>query len=213
MRHRVLLVHGHLRERLRRAIRNEDRIETESAAPALPLRNRSAALPVEDLVVVRSPQEEHRLEPSRTVSGPLQQLQDACTAEALVYVRRIHAREAAKLFDEESGVIDEVVPADLIVQDGRREPDDLLETVRLNLRIGTILVDQLDVGLAKLGRNLAELASFVVTKAIRCTDPATRSPSLSRSPRRPLSPSSGGTPGVLPDSTTRPVRARSRVPL
>ncbi len=158
MRHRVLLAHGHLRERLRGAIWDEDRIETESAAPALPLRNRSPAFPVEDLVVIRRPQEEHRLEPSRTVSGPLQQLQDACTAEALVYVRRIHAREAAKLFDEKSGVIDEVVPADLIVQDGRREPDDLFETVRLNLRIGTILVDQLDVGLAKLRRDLAELA-------------------------------------------------------
>src|SRR5438128_3733774 len=158
MRHRVLLAHGHLRDRLRRASRDEDRIETESAAPSLPVRNRSAALRVEDLVVVRRPQEEHGLEPSRTVSGSVQQLQDACTAEALVYVRRIHAREAAKLFDEQSGVIDEVVPADLIVQDGRREPDDLLETVRLNLRIGTILVDQLDVDLAKLGRNLAELA-------------------------------------------------------
>src|SRR3989454_1478888 len=158
MRHRVLLGHGHLRKRLRRAIRDEDRIETESAAPPLPVGNRSAALPVEDLVVVRSPQEEHGLEPRGTVSGPLQQLQDACTAEALVYVRRIHAREAAKLFDEESGVIDEVVPADLIVQDGRRELDDLLETVRLNLRIGTIVVDQLDVDLAKLRRDLAELA-------------------------------------------------------
>ncbi len=158
MRHRVLLAHGHLRERLRRAIRDENRIETESAAPSLPVRNRSAAFAVEDLVVVRSPQEEHGLEPSRTVSGPVQQLQDACAAEALVYVRRIHAREATKLLDEQSGVIDEVVPADLIVQDGRREPDDLLETVCLNLRIGAILVDQLDVGLAKLGRNLAELA-------------------------------------------------------
>src|SRR5256712_7318233 len=135
MRHRVLLAHGHLRERLRRAIRDENRIETKSAAPSLPVRNRSAAFAVDDLVVVRRPQQEHRLEPSRTVSGPLQQLQDACTAEALVYVRRIHAREAAKLFDEEAGVIDEVVPADLIVQDGRREPDDLFETVRLNLRI------------------------------------------------------------------------------
>src|SRR2546422_11323855 len=62
--------------------------------------------------------------------------------------------------------------------------------------------------LAETSRNLP---SFVVTKAIRCTDPATRSPSLSRSPRRPLSPSSGGTPGAPPDSTTRPVRARSRV--
>src|SRR2546426_710462 len=70
MRHRVLLGHGHLRERLRRAIRDEDRID----------------------------------------------------------------------------------------QDGRREPDDLLETVRLNLRIGTIVVDQLDVDLAKLRRDLAELA-------------------------------------------------------
>ena len=158
MRHRVLLGHGHLCERLRRAIRDEDRIETESAAPALPLWNRPAAFPMEDLVVVRRPQEEHGLEPGRTVSGPVQQLQDACTAEALVYVRRVHAREAAKLFDEQSGVIDEVVPADLIVEDGRREPDDLLETVRLNLRIGTILVDQLDVGLAEFRRDLAELA-------------------------------------------------------
>src|SRR5256886_10756948 len=87
MRHRVLLGQGHLCERLRRAIRDEDRIETESAAPALPLWNRPAAFPMEDLVVVRRPQEEHGLEPSRTVSGPVQQLQDACTAEALVYVR------------------------------------------------------------------------------------------------------------------------------
>ena len=158
MRHRVLLGHGHLCERLRRAIRDEDRIETESAAPALPLWNRPAAFPMEDLVVVRRPQEEHGLEPGRTVSGPVQQLQDTSTAEALVYVRRVYAREAAKLFDEQSGVIDEVVPADLIVEDGRREPDDLLETVRLNLRIGTILVDQLDVGLDKLRRDLAELA-------------------------------------------------------
>src|SRR5437899_3855389 len=143
MRHRVLLGHGHLRERLRRAIRDEDRIETESAAPALAVGNRSAALRVEDLVVVRSPQEEHRLEPSRTVSGPVQQLQDACTAEALVYVRRIHAREAAKLFDEEFGVINEVVPADLIVEDGCCESDDVLEPVQLNLRIGTSGVELL----------------------------------------------------------------------
>jgi len=158
MRYRVLLAHGHLRERLRRAIRDEDRIETESAAPALPVRNRSPAFPVEDLVVVRRPQEEHRLEPSRAVSGPLEQFQDPSAAEALVYVRRVHAREAAELFDEQSGVIDEVVPADLVVQDGRREPDDLLETVRLDLRIGTILVDQLDIRFAKLRRDLAELA-------------------------------------------------------
>src|SRR5438093_1483827 len=157
MRHTVLLGHGHLRERLRGAIRHEDRIETESAAPALPVRNRSPALPVEDLVVVRRPQEEHRLEPGRTVSGPLQQLQDARTAEALVYVRRVHAREAAKLFDEQSGVIDQIVPADLVVQDGGCEPDNLLETVRLDLRVRAILVDHLDVGLAEFRRDLAEL--------------------------------------------------------
>ena len=38
---------------------------------------------MEDLVVVRRPQKEHRLEPSHTVSGPVQQFQDARTAEAL----------------------------------------------------------------------------------------------------------------------------------
>src|SRR2546425_1091010 len=158
MRYRVLLAHGHLRERLRRPIRDEDWIETESAVPTLPVRNRSPALPVEDLVVVRRPEEEHGLEPSRAVSGPLQQFQNACTAEALVYVRRIHAREAPELFDEQSGVIDEVVAANLVVKDGRREPDDLLETVRLDLRIGSILANQLDVRIAKLRRDLAELA-------------------------------------------------------
>src|SRR2546426_8671293 len=158
IRRRVLPAHVHLRERLRCTIRHKDRIETESAAPALPVGNRSAAFPVEDLVVVRRPQQEHGLEPSHTVSGPVQQFQDARAAEALVYVRRIHAREAAKLFDEQPGVIDEVVPADLVVQDSGREPDDLLETVRLDLRVRAILVDQLDVGLAELRRDLAELA-------------------------------------------------------
>src|SRR3989442_15643195 len=101
MRHRVLLAHGHLRECLRGAVRDEDRIETESAAPALPLRDRSATLPVEDLVVVRRPQEEHRLEASRTVSGAVQQLQNACTAKPLVYVRRIHARSEERRVGKE----------------------------------------------------------------------------------------------------------------
>ncbi len=158
MGHRVLLRHRHLRERLRRAARDEDRIETESTAPALPVRNRPPAFPVEDLVLICRPQEEHGLEPGQAVSGPLQQFQDPRTPEALVYVRRVHAGEAAKLFDEQPGVIDEVVPAELVVEDRRREPDDLLETVRLNLRIGTIVVDQLDVDFAKLRRDLAELA-------------------------------------------------------
>src|SRR3989442_4056548 len=107
----------HLHERIGGVILDESRIETKSAAPSLPVRNRSAAFAVEDLVVVRRPQQEHRLEPSRTVSGPLQQLQDACTAEPLVCVRRIHAQEAAKLLDEESGVIAEAVPAAVIIQD------------------------------------------------------------------------------------------------
>src|SRR2546427_2901443 len=157
MRYRVLRCPAHLRERLRGPSRDRARLTTEPAAPALPVRNRPAALSVKDLVVVRRPQEEHRLEPGRTVSSPLQQLQDARTAEALVYVRRVHAREAAKLFDEESGIIDQIVPADLVVEDGRCEPDDLLETVRLDLRVRAILVDQLDVGLAEFRRDLAEL--------------------------------------------------------
>src|SRR3989454_4100305 len=135
----------------RRSDRNRIR---RSRAPG---RNRPAALSVKDLVVVRRPQEEHRLEPGRTVSGPLQQLQDARTAEALVYVRRVHAREAAKLFDEQSGIIDQIVPADLVVEDGRCEPDNLLETIRLDLRVRAILVDQLNVGLAEFRRDLAEL--------------------------------------------------------
>src|SRR5207244_11116311 len=136
--------------------RSGARIALDCAAHPVPARTGRAALAVKVLVVFHRPQEELRLEPGRTVSRPLQQLQDARTAEALVYVRRVHAREAAKLFDEESGIIDQIVPADLVVEDGRCEPDDLLETVRLDLRVRAILVDQLDVGLAEFRRDLAE---------------------------------------------------------
>src|SRR5437867_12353274 len=55
MRHRVLLGHGHLCERLRRAIRDGGPIETQSAAPALSLWHRPAASPMEALALVRRP--------------------------------------------------------------------------------------------------------------------------------------------------------------
>jgi len=88
----------------------------------------------------------------------LQELQDPGTPEALVYVRRIHAREAAEFFDEQPGVVDEVVAADLVVEDRRGEPDDLFEAVRLDLGIGAVLVDEFDADVAQLRRDLAELA-------------------------------------------------------
>src|SRR3989442_10250851 len=113
MRDRVLLGHRHLREGLRRAFGDKDRIETESPGPSLPLRDRTAALPVEDLVLVRRPEEEDGLEPSGAVPGTAQKLQHPGASEALVYVRRIDAREAAELLEEQSRVIDQVVAPDL----------------------------------------------------------------------------------------------------
>src|SRR2546430_8636879 len=94
MRDRVLLGHRHLREGLRRLLRDEDRIEPESPGPALPLRDRTAAFPVEDVVLLRRPEEEDGLEPRGAVPGTVQQLQDPGACETLVYVRRIYAREA-----------------------------------------------------------------------------------------------------------------------
>jgi len=113
---------------------------------------------VEDLVIVGRPQEEDGLEPCGAVPSPLQELQDPGTPEALVYVRRIHAREAAEFFDEQPGVVDEVVAAELVVEDRRGEPDDLFEAVRLDLGIGAVLVDEFDADVAQLRRDLAELA-------------------------------------------------------
>ena len=158
MRHRILLGHGHLRERFRRSVRDEDRIESESATPTLALRDRPSAFPVEDLVIVGRPQEEDGLEPCGPAPSPSQELQDPGTPEALVYVRRIHAREAAEFFDEQPGVVDEVVAAELVVEDRRGEPDDLFEAVRLDLGIGAVLVDEFDADVAQLRRDLAELA-------------------------------------------------------
>src|SRR5713101_9627603 len=113
MRDRVLLGHRHLREGLRRAFGDENRIETESPGPSLPVGDRTAAFPMEDLVLVRRPEEEDRLEPCTAVPGIVQELQDPGAPETLVYVRRIDAREATELFEEQARVIDHVVAPDL----------------------------------------------------------------------------------------------------
>src|SRR2546426_11724615 len=111
---RVLLGHRHLREGLRRTVRDKERIEPEAPGPALLLRDRAAAFPVEDLVRIRSPEEEDGLEPRGAVPGAVQQFQDPSAPQALVYVRRIDAGESAELLEEQSGVIDQVVATDLV---------------------------------------------------------------------------------------------------
>src|SRR5207245_11332124 len=89
MRDRVLLCHRHLREGLRRALRDEDRIEPESHGPALPLRDRTAASSVEDLVLLRRPDEADGLEPRGASPGTVQKLQNPAARAALLYVRRL----------------------------------------------------------------------------------------------------------------------------
>src|SRR2546430_15025384 len=155
MRDRVLLGHRHLREGLRRPLRDEDRIEPESPGPALPVGDRTAAFSVEDLVLLRRPEEEDGLEPRGASPGTVQKLQDPGAPEALVYVRRIDPGEAAELLEEQYGAIDQVVATDLVVEDRRGEPDDLLEAVRLGLGIRGGRVDELAVGVRQLRRGRA----------------------------------------------------------
>src|SRR5438445_13669722 len=93
---RVLRCECHLREGLRGTLRDEDRIEPESPGPALPLRDRTAAFPVEDVVLLRRPEEEDGLEPRGAVPGTVQQLQDPGACETVVSVRRIYADDAAQ---------------------------------------------------------------------------------------------------------------------
>src|SRR6266704_3301477 len=92
VRDRVLLGEGHLRERLQRAFRHEDRVEAETARAPLPVRDRPARLAVEDLMVSASPQEEDRLERRAAVAHTVHERQDPGAPEALVDVRRADAR-------------------------------------------------------------------------------------------------------------------------
>src|SRR5437667_12086234 len=108
MRDRVLLGQRHLREGLRGTLRDEDRIEPESPGPALPLRDRTAAFPVEDVVLLRRPEEEAGLEPRGALPGPVQQLQQPGACETLVYEPRIYAREACERIQGPAGFIDPV---------------------------------------------------------------------------------------------------------
>src|SRR6266516_2046498 len=113
VRDRVLLGEGHLRERLRRALRHEDRVEAETARAPLPVRDRPARLAVEDLMVSASPQEEDRLERRAAVDYAVQEREDPGAPEALVHVRRVDAGEPAEGIQEQTGIVDEVVAADL----------------------------------------------------------------------------------------------------
>src|SRR6266571_7843037 len=157
VRDRVLLGEGHLRERLRRAFGHEDRVEAEPARAPLPVRDRPARLPVEDLMVSASPKEEDRLERRAAVAHAVQKREDPGTPEALVDVRGVDAREPAEGIEEQPGIIDEVVAADLVVEDGRGEPHDFLESIRLDLRVAAVFPDNPDAGVQELRRDLAEL--------------------------------------------------------
>src|SRR6266508_2737145 len=157
VRDRVLLGEGHLRERLRRAVRHEDRVEAEAAPAPLPVRDRPAGLAMEDLVISASPQEEDRLERRAAVAHALQECQDPGAAESLVDVRRVDTGEPAEVIEEQAGIVDEVIPADLVVEDRRGEPHDLLESIRLDLRVGSVLPHDPDARVQELRRDLAEL--------------------------------------------------------
>src|SRR6266540_1926760 len=157
MRDRVLLGEGHLRERLRRAVRDEDRVEAEASRAPLPVRDRPARLAVEDLMVSASPQEEDRLERRTAVAHALHEAQDPGAPEALVDVRRVDARKTAQVIEEQTGIVDEVVPAHLVVEDGRGEPHDFLEPIRLDLRVAAVLPDDPDARVQELRGDLAEL--------------------------------------------------------
>src|SRR6266508_1121657 len=150
VRDRVLLGERHLRERLRCAFWHEDRVEAETARAPLPVRDRPARLAVEDLMVSASPQEEDRLERRAAVAHAVQEREDPGTPEALVDVRRVDTGEPA-------GIVDEVIPADLVVEDRRGEPHDLLESIRLDLRVGSVLPHDPDARVQELRRDLAEL--------------------------------------------------------
>src|SRR5256712_8266351 len=158
MRDRVLLADRHLRERLRRAVRDEDRIEAEPGPPARGLRDCPLTRTMEDLVRPGGPQEEHGLERRSSRPGAREKFQNPSAAEPLVYVRRVHARKAAERIDEEPGVVDEIIAADLVVEDGCGEPHDFLQPIRLDLRIAPVLMDQPHPGLEELRGDLAELA-------------------------------------------------------
>src|SRR5947199_10119954 len=91
----VLLRHRHLREGLRRSLRDEDRIESEAAGSSLAGRDRPAALSVEDLVGSTLPKEEHGLERRGTDLRVLPELQKAGLPEALGDVRAVDAWKSA----------------------------------------------------------------------------------------------------------------------
>src|SRR5437773_9455223 len=113
----VLLRHRHLREGLRRSLRDENRIESEAAGSPLASRDRPAALSVEDLVGSTLPKEEHGLERRGTGLRVLQELQKAGIPEALVDVRGVHAGKSAERVQEQSRVVDQIVSSDLVVED------------------------------------------------------------------------------------------------
>src|SRR5947208_16102041 len=161
----VLLRHRHLREGLRRSLRDENRIESEAAGSPLAGRDRPAALSVEDLVGSSLPKEEHGLERGGTGLRVVQELQEAGIPEALVDVRGVHAGKSAEHIQEQSRVVDQIVSSDLVVEDRRGETHDLLEAVRLDLRGGPTSPADLPAGIAALRGDLAVLA--VVRRAPR----------------------------------------------
>src|SRR5256885_3977213 len=123
----VLPRHRHPREGLRRSLGDEDRIESETTRSPLAGCDRPVALPVEDVVGLSLPKEEGRLEPRGPRLRIGQELQDAHVPEALVHVGGIHAGKTAERIEEESRVVDQVVPLDLVVEDRGGETNDLLE--------------------------------------------------------------------------------------
>src|SRR5712691_220936 len=137
----VLLSHRHLGEGFRPSVGDEDRIESEAGGSSLAGRDCPAALPVEDVVGPSLPKKEHRLERRATGFRLVQELQEARIPETFVHVRGIHTGKTAEGLEEEARVVDQIVPLDLVVEDGRGETHDLLETVRLDLRIAPILAD------------------------------------------------------------------------
>src|SRR3990172_5121950 len=155
---RVLLLDRHLRERLRVAVREEDRVEPETAGPAGFERDGPAAFPAERVRLPRHPEHEDGLEPRGAPLRALQEAEHAREPEGAVHVRRVDAGEALERVDVEAGVVDEEVEVRLLREhlDGVR--GDLLARVPLDLRQEEVEVLDLDALLLQERRDLAELA-------------------------------------------------------
>src|SRR2546430_5321754 len=154
----VLLRHRHLREGLRRSLGDENRIKSEATRSPFAGRDRPLALPMEDVVRLSLPKEEGRLEPRGPRLRIGQEFQDTRIPEALVHVGGIYAGKPAERIEEEPRVIDQVVALNLVVEDRGGETDDLLEPVRLDLRIASIFVDHFHARVGEHRSHFAVLA-------------------------------------------------------